>query len=201
MNALAVLALLAVGAAEAATLDVTVRDAGSAPVADAIVYSMQKSGTRPERAPRGASIAQKDKQFAPPVTVVQAGTSVQFPNRDPFRHHVYSFSPTKIFEIKLYAGTPADPVVFDKPGEVVLGCNIHDNMVGYIYVVDTPFFAKTDAQGRARIEGLPPGDFDVIVWHPAQAAAIPARPISAKGEESIPFGATITLRPAPRPPG
>jgi len=194
-------AVLAIGGAQAASIDATVRDAGSAPVPDAIVYAVQKSGTRPDKAPRGASIAQKDKQFAPPVTVVQAGTSVLFPNRDPFRHHVYSFSPAKVFEIKLYAGTPAEAVIFDKPGEVVLGCNIHDNMVGYVYVVDTPFFAKTDAQGRARIEALPPGDFDVVVWHPMQAAAIPGRPITAKGDESIPFGATLTLRPLPRPPG
>jgi hypothetical protein len=114
---------------------------------------------------------------------------------------VYSFSPAKVFEIKLYAGTPAAPVLFDKPGEVVLGCNIHDNMVGYVYVVDTPFFAKTDKSGRARIEGLPPGDYDVQVRHYNQSAAPASRNLAAKGEEAASFDFAVSLKPVPpRPP-
>jgi hypothetical protein len=97
--------------------------------------------------------------------VVQTGTPVQFPNHDTVRHHVYSFSPAKTFEIKLYVGTPAQPVVFDKPGTAVLGCNIHDQMVAWVHVVDTPWFALT-RQGAARIEDAPAGTYQLQVWHP-----------------------------------
>jgi hypothetical protein len=112
----------------------------------------------------------------PYVTVIQTGTTVTFPNRDPILHHVYSFSPAKPFEIKLYTGKSPVEVVFDKPGVVTLGCNIHDWMIGYIAVVPTPWFAKTDAAGTAIIRDLPPGAYDIQAWHPHQRGTIgPAR--------------------------
>jgi hypothetical protein len=80
------------------------------------------------------------------------------------RHQVYSFSPAKVFELPLYAGTPAKPVLFEKPGVVVLGCNIHDWMLGYVYVSDSPWFAKTGADGSAQLRGLPPQRYGVRVW-------------------------------------
>jgi hypothetical protein len=89
---------------------------------------------------------------------------VSFPNFDTVRHHVYSFSATKTFDIKLYAGTPANPVVFDKPGVATLGCNIHDRMSAHIVVVDTPLFASSDAAGAARFD-LPAGDHVLLFWH------------------------------------
>jgi plastocyanin len=95
-------------------------------------------------------MAQQKKQFVPEVLVVPVGSEVRFPNHDTVRHHVYSFSPAKKFELKLYTGTPANPVLFDRPGVVVLGCNIHDQMVGWILVVDTPYYAQTlAATGKA----------------------------------------------------
>ena len=97
---------------------------------------------------------------------VFVGTSVSFPNNDNVRHQVYSFSPAKRFELQLYAGVPAQPIVFDKPGVVVLGCNIHDWMIGYVYVSESPYFAKTGANGKARITNLPPRAYIVRVWHP-----------------------------------
>src|SRR5688572_30158988 len=125
---------LGVGGASAATVEATVRDAKGTPVEDAVVWLMPKAGKAPARQATG-QIAQKDRQFVPLVTVVQVGTPVSFQNQDPIRHHVYSFSPPKPFESKLYVGTPVEPTVFDKPGEVVLGCNIHDHMLAYVYVV------------------------------------------------------------------
>jgi hypothetical protein len=98
---------------------------------------------------------------------VFVGSKVRFPNSDHIRHQVYSFSPAKKFELPLYGGTDAPPVVFDKPGVVVLGCNIHDWMVGYIYVSETPFFATTGAEGTASLEDLPPGEYGVRLWHPS----------------------------------
>ena len=102
-------------------------------------------------------MAQQGKQFLPGVLVVPVGTSVHFPNRDSVRHHVYSFSPAKKFELKLYTGTPANPVVFERAGVVTLGCNIHDRMVGWIVVVDTPYYAQA-AEGAAQVQinGVPP---------------------------------------------
>lgn len=119
------------------------------------------------RAIKGASaqMVQRDKAFVPTLLVVQTGTPVLFPNFDTVRHHVYSFSPTKTFELKLYAGTPTAPVVFDRPGTATLGCNIHDRMLGYIHVVDTPYFGHTDSQGRIELD-LPEGHHTLRVWTP-----------------------------------
>lgn len=100
--------------------------------------------------------------------VVQAGTTVEFPNRDPFRHHVYSFSPAKSFELKLYGNDKSEAVVFDKEGVVALGCNIHDNMLAYIYVVATPYFAKTGPDGIGTIADMPAGTYTITLWHPDQ---------------------------------
>ena len=119
-----------------------------------------------------ADMAQKDKAFVPKLRIVQTGSSVNFPNFDTVRHHVYSFSPTKTFEIKLYAGTPAAPVVFDKPGTATLGCNIHDRMLGYIHVVDTPYFGVSDAAGALTID-IPPGEHRIRVWMPAMGEGSP----------------------------
>ena len=91
----------------------------------------------------------------PLVSVVQTGAAITFPNKDNIEHDVYSFSPAKRFELNLYHGIPASPVVFDKAGLVVMGCNIHDSMIAYLLIVDTPWFAKTDASGRATIDNLP----------------------------------------------
>lgn len=184
---------------EAASIDATVKDARGAPLEDAVVWAIAKAPL-PARPKREAAIEQVNKQFSPLVTVVQAGTQVIFPNRDEIRHHVYSFSTPKTFEIKLYAGMPAAPVVFDKPGEVVLGCNIHDNMIAYLYVVETPFFAKSGKDGRARIEGLPAGDYDVHAWHYGQAAAVDSRPARLRGEESAGAAFAITTKAQPPRP-
>ena len=113
------------------------------------------------------AVDQVDKQFVPYVKAVLVGSKVRFPNSDNIRHQVYSFSAAKKFELPLYAGANAPPVVFDKPGVVVLGCNIHDWMVGYIYVSETPYFAKTEAAGTASIADLPPGEYTVRIWHPS----------------------------------
>jgi plastocyanin len=110
-------------------------------------------------------IDQIDKEFIAHVLPIQRGTSINFPNHDQIRHHVYSFSPTKKFEIPLYEGTPAQPIIFDKTGVVTLGCNIHDWMSAYIYIVDTPYFTMTDTNGIAKLT-LPKGDYSLQFWHP-----------------------------------
>ena len=163
----------AISAAQAQTteISVTVTDDQGLPVADAVVVAVPAdAGARPQakagERPRAGVVDQVNKEFTPKVTAILAGTAVTFPNHDDVRHQVYSFSPAKRFELPLYAGVPAGPVVFDKPGVVVLGCNIHDWMVGYIYVSESPYFAKTGTDGKAIIAELPPREYAVRVWHP-----------------------------------
>jgi len=149
------------------TIHATVVDAQSHPVADAVVVAVSTDpSVMADARPRAESLDQIDKEFVPKVKPVFVGSTVAFPNHDNVRHHVYSFSPAKRFELPLYAGVPAQPVLFDKPGVVVLGCNIHDWMIGYIYVSESPFYAKTDARGHATIADLPARTFAVRVWHP-----------------------------------
>jgi len=165
LSTLALLASLSLPTAAGAALSVEVVDQTSAPLADAVVYVVPANGRVPSHGPLSAVIDQVGKQFSPRVTVLQTGTSVSFPNKDNIRHQVYSFSLPKVFELKLYSGIPSLPVVFDKPGLVVMGCNIHDQMVGFVQVVDTPWFAKSGDDGIARIDGVPNEDMIVHVWH------------------------------------
>jgi plastocyanin len=154
--------------AQASSLAVTVQDAAGKPLADAVVFAEQDGMAA--KAPKAAVIEQRGLKFLPLVSVVQTGATISFPNNDKVRHHIYSFSPAKKFDQKLYSGVAASTQVFDKAGTVVLGCNIHDRMVAYVKVVDTPLFAKTDADGVARIE-LPAGKYKLSAWHYNQAAA------------------------------
>ncbi|HSI44674.1 MAG TPA: methylamine utilization protein [Methylophilus sp.] len=162
--ALMVLATAYFSFAQAESVTVIVMDAAGSPVGDAVVafYDGKTAASNPNAT---GKIVQKNKMFNPKITVVQTGTNINFPNEDSFRHHVYSFSPAKKFELKLYSGVPTNPVQFDQAGVVTLGCNIHDSMLGYIYIVDTPFFAKTDDKGRAALK-LSEGQYTYQVWLP-----------------------------------
>ena len=170
----------------AAALTVQVSDAGGQALQDAVVYAEPAAAQTLPKPQKLVEIEQKGRKFIPPVTVIQTGTSIAFPNNDTVRHHVYSFSPATVFDLKLYIGQPENPVTFDKAGTVVIGCNIHDQMVGYIHIVPTPYFAKTDAAGKARIEGLPAGRYQIKAWHyglPAQAQ-IPEQPLTMAASDS-----------------
>jgi plastocyanin len=153
----------------AASLRAQVVDTAGNPYAEAVV-SLQPSTPVEFAVPATAVMDQRGKQFDPHVLVVRKNTSVRFPNSDDIRHQVYSFSPAKRFELRLYHGQQAKPVLFDTAGEVVLGCNIHDQMVGYIYVVDTPWFGRSDQHGEVHIADVPPGRYTAKLWYPGVAA-------------------------------
>ena len=162
------------GVAVGAELQVSARDLAGKPLQDAVVYAELVGATPLPAAGHGpahATIDQVNKEFVPHVTVIRTNTEVTFPNSDNIRHQVYSFSPAKKFELPLYARTDAPPVTFDKPGVVVLGCNIHDWMIGYVYVSETPFFAKTGPAGTATLSDMPPGEYAVRIWHPSMDRA------------------------------
>lgn len=158
--------------AHAAPQAIQVTNEAGQPVAQAAVAVYVKGARATPANGVTANMAQKGRAFQPTLLVVQTGTAVNFPNFDTVRHHVYSFSAAKKFEIKLYSGTPAAPIVFDKAGTATLGCNIHDQMLGYIHVVDTPSFAITGADGQVNLD-LPAGEHRAQVWWPALGEANP----------------------------
>lgn len=151
---------------------------------NAVVYAEPAGGGGAIKAARQVEIEQKNKTFIPLVTVVQTGTAILFPNHDNVRHHVYSFSPAKTFELKLYSGVPGSPVVFDKAGTVVLGCNIHDEMVAYVQVVNTPHFGVSERNGVVKLDGIANGRYTLKAWYftmgPNQAAV--EQPLEVQGD-------------------
>ena len=166
--------------ANAASLTAEFVDGQGKPLND-VVLTLQGPAGKPDPSPK-ADMDQRDQRFAPHVLAVHTGTQIKFPNSDNIRHQVYSFSPAKRFELRLYGGTPSDPVLFDKPGVVVLGCNIHDWMLGYVYVTDDPWFGVSDDKGTLKLDQMPAGHYVATVWHP-QAADM--QPVSG-GEFDIP---------------
>lgn len=173
---LALLAGLNAGIASGAELQVSVVDTTGKPVADAVVSLQPVQIPIPAlKTPPHAVMDQHHQEFVPHVLAVEAGTEINFPNSDNIHHDVYSFSPAKTFELPLYKGIPAKPILFDTPGVVVLGCNIHDWMLGYIDVVPTPWFAKTGVDGKAGIK-VPAGKYKLVLWQPGLVA--PAHELS-----------------------
>jgi plastocyanin len=139
-------------------------DAKGTPVAEAVVwYDGHNDSPLPVEP---AIIEQVDEEFVPRLTVIRTGTRVQFPNRDAVSHHVYSFARPNAFELPLYQSGEQPSVRFDHAGVVTLGCNIHDSMLGYVVVVDSPHFAITDADGYANFATALPADEPVFVWSP-----------------------------------
>jgi plastocyanin len=156
----------------------------------------------PVAADARVEIEQEGQEFEPFVTVVQAGTRVVFPNRDTVQHHVYSLSKAKKFELPLYNPGQKESVVFDVPGLVTVGCNIHDWMISHLVVVPTPWFAKSDAKGAATITA-PAGRYRLELWHPRLAAPLTRELVVAEGNPGHEDFA-LTLKPdrrVRRPPG
>ena len=190
------LTCIATCAASAGTLSVQVIDNAGKPLADAVVVATAEEGVAMPRMLKPAEIEQRGLKFLPLVSVIQTGSRISFPNNDKVKHHIYSFSPAKKFDQKLYSGVAAAPQVFDKAGLVVLGCNIHDRMVSYVKVVDSPWFAKTDAAGVARIEVPAAGKFTVSAWHYNMSGAVVEQALVPGGEAST-LSFKLSMKPPP----
>ena len=188
-------------AAQAADLSVSVRTSKGQPVGDAVVtlYPSGGSGSGPIKFDWPYRMAQQNLKFDPFVLVVPVGAQVAFPNRDNVRHQVYSFSPAHPFELKLYGRDETRSVRFDKVGLIALGCNIHDSMVAFIKVVDTPYAAKSDAAGLAEVHGAPSGTAVLHIWHPYmkspgnEIVRTISLPQGGEGHETV----TVDLRSPP----
>ena len=189
--------LIGPSTARAGTLEVQVSDSAGRALAGAAVFLESREAKAAAKPAQNVEIAQLNRQFAQAVTVVPVGTSVLFPNRDTVRHHLYSFSPVKKFEIKLYVGTPAAPVVFDAPGIAVLGCNIHDNMAAWVVVVETPHYGVTAADGKLKLAQVPAGSYHLRTWHPGMAPGAAAQdqslvvPASGVAQAAVKMGAPL----------
>lgn len=191
--------------ANAGDIALSLKDQKGEPVEDAVISLAPQFALEATTSMTNAEMRQQGTMFSPFVLPVTVGTTVFFPNFDEFRHQVYSFSKTKRFELRLYGQDESKSVKFDTPGIVALGCNIHDNMLAYIYVSEHPIVAKSDATGAAVLSNLQPGDYMMHVWHPdmpTSAAPAPVRiTVSAEGlvsvEQVLPLRAVRRLQQPP----
>jgi plastocyanin len=200
-------ATIAAAACRAGELTVSVIDPSGHGVTDVVVVVAPAESGPPPATPASpvAVMDQRDRTFSPRILVVRVGTSVEFPNNDTVSHQVYSFSPAKKFQLPLYKGQLHPPVTFDRAGLVVVGCNIHDQMIGYIYVTDAPFFGKTDPAGTLRVTGLSAGEYRISVWSPfiADQASSLTRTVrvdaQAAASSRVQLVDALRARPEPRP--
>lgn len=196
LAALSMLLSLASLSAGAAEIEVRVSAAGNA-IGDAVV-SLHAAQPQAAAAGTRAVMKQRNSQFLPRVLPVQVGSEVTFPNGDKIGHQVYSFSQAKTFELPLYAGAAATtPVLFDRPGVVVVGCNIHDPMIGYVVVLDTPYFAKSTAAGLAALQ-LPAGTYRLQVWHPRMSGAAHQQQVTLTAGKPLKVDVALALPEARR---
>jgi plastocyanin len=195
------LALLAT-AALAQPLELKLAGADGRPIGGAVMVLRSMDAARPVARPLDAVMNQASLQFSPHVLVVPAGSKIVFPNKDTVLHQVYSFSPTRRFDLPLFRGTP-EPVVFDRAGVVAVGCNIHDNMRAYIYVVEAHYFGRMDAAGGWKTD-VQPGTYSVQVWHPLARDTKPILEtqitVSAEPVLTVRLGAPLKLRPQSQVP-
>ncbi len=185
--------------APAAEFSAALTEAAGKAVPDAVVSLVPLDAPAPAFSAPAApvEIAQSGQQYRPFVTPVRAGTRVEVPNKDDIQHHLYSVSKPKPFEKPLYESGASETVLFDKPGVVTLGCNIHDWMVAYVVVLDTPWFAKSDADGRASVAGLPAGRYRLELWHPRLSAPV-TREITLAADSSVSEPIELRLKPERR---
>jgi plastocyanin len=146
---------------------------------------------RPVAKPTAAVMDQVDQRFVPHVLVIPVGSQVVFPNSDSVAHQVYSFSPANKFQLPLYRGKPYPPVLFNREGVVTLGCNIHDQMRAYVYVVEAQYYGRTDATGKFAVADVEPGDYTVDIWHPLSRTL---KPVLQQSVKIAAGGANFTLR-------
>ena len=193
--ALAALAALAPQAA-AARLELRLVSLDGKGIDGTVAVLRSTTPERPPAAPVRGVMDQMNRAFVPHVLVVPVGSRVTFPNSDTVSHQVYSFSPAKKFQFPLYRGSPNPPVDFDNVGVVTIGCNIHDQMRAYVFVVDGQHFGRTDANGLWLVPDVEPGEYQIVVWHPLAREMRPIFDQKIRVTADASGAATLTLRAA-----
>lgn len=193
-----VLAPLAFAATPGGSVRVEIKDPAGVAVEDAVA-SLTPLDAAPAISPPAEPvvIVQNDEDFQPYVTAIVVGTRVNFPNQDKVAHHVFSQAKAKSFEIPRYRGEPKETILFDQPGVVPLGCNIHDWMLAYVVVLATPHFAKSPASGAVTLTGLPIGRYRLDVWHP-RVREMATREVTVSSTDAAMQVISVTLRPDKR---
>lgn len=192
----AILGAIATSAASAGTVDVIVTDSAGAPARDAVVSIMPEGGHAAigSRVPERAIIDQRHETFIPLLAIVRKGGEVIFTNNDETMHQVYSFSPIRQFQFEIDQGEVSKPVVFDKSGVAAIGCNIHDNMVAYVFVTEAPLAAVTDEKGSVELRNVPQGTYLVSAWHPRlRVGRQPAQRSLLVGSDTAKLTLTLAL--------
>ncbi|MBV8800967.1 MAG: methylamine utilization protein [Alphaproteobacteria bacterium] len=185
----------------AATLHLAVYDSAGRPAPNAVVTLTPLAGSASApHLPVEAIIDQRKETFIPLVTIIRRGGHALFTNNDTTRHQVYSFSPIKQFEFEVDEGRRSEPVVFDKAGVASIGCNIHDQMIAYVYVADAPWAVLTNENGRAEAPELPTGDYRAVVWHPQLPLdrPPPATTVTVKGSSDLSLALPLAIIPSSR---
>lgn len=197
----AALAILLVQAATVGATSVTVVDQHGEPVADAVVTlaPAHPAEAATEAEPAVAEMRQQGQAFLPHVIVVPRGSAVRFPNLDDTQHHVYSFSPAKVFELPLFKGDEPPPVTFDQPGVVAVGCNIHDHMRGFIIVTDALLHGVTDQNGRVTFDSAQPGTYRLNLWHERASGPFDEESVAIAAPSDAEVQRTLPLDPPPKP--
>jgi plastocyanin len=174
------------GSARATTFTAEVDDQDGRPVANAVIVLVPDSKTSipASHLPAERTIDQRSETFIPLVTIVPKGGHIVFANNDQTTHQVYSFSSVKQFEITLTRGEKSPPIAFDNSGVAALGCNIHDHMIAYAFVAESPWAVLTGSDGRGTISEVPPGNYEAQVWHPKlpPGRAMPSLKASVSGD-------------------
>ncbi len=182
---------------QAASVEVRVTDADGRPVKDAVVFVREVKGKSFPPPEEPYIMDQVNKEFVPHLLPVLVGGKVRFPNKDDIFHHVYSFSPSKTFDMPLYKGEPTQPIVFDAPGVVKLACNIHDWMQGIILVLPNPFYAVTDDRGAARLDIPDQDGLELMVFHELLKGPVEdtRKTVSFRDGRPLPAAWTLPLKP------
>ncbi|RDX37656.1 methylamine utilization protein [Kangiella sp. HD9-110m-PIT-SAG07] len=191
----------------ASSLSVTIVDDEQQPVEDVVVELLpQKLSEEPnsqssELTKSLHEIGQRNRTFEPFISAVTVGSKIDFPNYDKTRHHVYSFSKAKTFELKLYVGRPDTRIHFDKAGVVAIGCNIHDYMQAFIYVGGSPWLGVTEANGKLAFKQLPKGSYQLNLWHPWEVEPFEKKEVVVtEDKQSITLTFNIEDKEKPSPP-
>jgi len=191
--------LLCAAAGHAGMLEVKALQRDGKPLVGAVITASAENPALPPATPIKAIMDQVNLAFEPDVLVLPVKSSVQFPNSDVVRHQVYSFSSPHRFQLPLYRGKPYPPILFDQPGVITLGCNIHDNMLAYIVVTDAPYFGRTDSAGSWAAPAMPSGRYRVRVWHPLASEPADVEQVVQVGADRdvVQIRLTRGLKPAP----
>jgi plastocyanin len=185
-------------AAHAATLKVIVVDADGVPVEEAVVSVLPVAGELPKVVPGSPIVIKQEKnQFVPKIALVTPGTKLRFLNTDPWDHHIrattgnqFGVDYTPLFQARQNAtieGKTPMPfeVAVDTAGVVLLGCHLHSSMTGYVYVTDSPWSAKTGADGVAILDDLPKGEVKLTLWQANEIRVIPVKLVTLNGTVTV----------------